>query len=299
MRERLLNGFKLSATSETEIKLVNKAGYQLQVTAIDAQRLVYRVRVTGKDRALPINSFFKHYHDGSEHIENVSEAADSKTQNSSLNTATIHCGSTTATLDWSSATACPLLTIVDNETGTVLHQDLQYRSYNLTAHGVRHYITMNRKDIHFGLGEVAAPLDLSGRKIEIRTSDSAAYDSWLSDPLYKHTPYLIKVPAAVMSQTPERSVKCTAYYSTSHADSIWDIGKSIDEPWGAYKTFETETGGLDTYIFCGDLQNVSATLAHLTGALPLMPPRWSLGYISSPMGLAAVVGPVVALLTQC
>lgn len=113
MRERLLDGFKLASSSEAEIKLINKAGYELSVTAVDPQRLVSRVRVTGKDRALPINSFFKHYHDGSERV-------DDKPQNSSSNTATIHCGGTTATLDWSSATACPLLTITDDETGSTL-----------------------------------------------------------------------------------------------------------------------------------------------------------------------------------
>ena len=271
MRERLLEGFKSHASSKSSVTLLNEQGYHLSVDVVEYKHPTYRVRLTGPAREGPLNSFFKEHK-----AVRSTQTAPSKTT-----TASLQCYYTEAVLDWKSS---PVLTIRNNSDGSVLHSDLPNRAYNLSSSGIRHYSRMNRQDVHFGLGEVAGPINLTGRRFEIRTSDSACYDSFETDPLYKHTPFLVNVP--------RKGGICTAYYSASLSDSIWDVGKSVDEPWGAFKSFEVETGGLEFYIFHGSLQEISVTFAWLTGSLPLMPPRWSLGYLSSSMGLAESVRPI-------
>lgn len=273
MRERLLEGFKRRATSESSVDLQNEQGYLFSVDIIRNKYPVYRIRLSGPERDSPLNSFF---------LDKIHAQASRKNGNNlgRASSASLECSGTTAKIDWTSS---PTLTIQDSEDGSILHSDLPSRAYNLSANGIRHYSRLDRQDVHFGLGEVAAPINLTGRRFEMRTSDSASYDAYQTDPLYKHTPYLIRLPRA------RPGGKCTAYYSTSHSDSVWDIGKSVDEPWGAYKSFEVETGGLEIYIICGTLPQISSTMTSLTGFRPLMPPRWSLGYLSSSMGLAESV----------
>ena len=268
MRERLLEHFKLESSSSTNVKLANKLGYSLSVDLISKQRNVYRIQVEGKDRPLAPSTLPLRQPD-----QSASEASARDTLS-----VTIAGDGTQATLDF---TKSPQLSIINTKSGEVLHKDLPNRAYNLSGFGVRHYASLDRSDIHFGLGEVGAPLNLTGRQFNLRTSDTASYDTYTTSMQYKHTPFIIR-----MSRTTQY---CTAYYSSSSADSIVDIGASIDEPWGAYRTFEVETGGLDMYVFSGTLPEVCATMAWLTGKERLMPPRWAMGYLSSSMGIAESV----------
>lgn len=72
--------------------------------------------------------------------------------------------------------------------------DLQARSYVLTEHGVIRHWKLDRSCLHLGLGEKAAPIDLTGRSFTLHATDAAYYDSYRTDPLYKHTPFLISTP---------------------------------------------------------------------------------------------------------
>lgn len=72
--------------------------------------------------------------------------------------------------------------------------DLRARSYALTEHGMIRHWSLDRTRLHLGLGEKAAPIDLTGRKFTLHATDAAWYDSYRTDPLYKHTPFLISTP---------------------------------------------------------------------------------------------------------
>lgn len=58
--------------------------------------------------------------------------------------------------------------------------DLPSRSYALTEHGVMRHWWLERDNVHLGMGEKAAPLDLTGRSFRCDGSDSAAYDAYES-----------------------------------------------------------------------------------------------------------------------
>ena len=58
----------------------------------------------------------------------------------------------------------PLVTVGFANQEKPLHSDLPFRSYCLDGPGVAHYTRYNRNTLHVGLGEKAAPMNLSNRK---------------------------------------------------------------------------------------------------------------------------------------
>jgi len=106
----------------------------------------------------------------------------------------------------------------------VLH-DLRARSYALTEHGVIRHWSLDRTRLHLGLGEKAAPIDLTGRKFTLHATDAAWYDSYRTDPLYKHTPFLISTPRP----TEDGQVRLTyAIFHGTNSIATWDVGGEID-----------------------------------------------------------------------
>jgi alpha-glucosidase (family GH31 glycosyl hydrolase) len=108
-----------------------------------------------------------------------------------------------ATVEW---TDVPIVSI--GFTGQEpLHTDLPFRSYVLDGTGVAHYTRYHRNNLHIGLGEKAAPMDLSNRHFTLSATDCFGYDVHRTDPMYKHIPLLIRA-------TPNGVI---ATFSTSHA----------------------------------------------------------------------------------
>lgn len=154
-----------------------------------------------------------------------------------------------------------------------LYSDLQFRSYAIDGPGVAHYTTYDPKKHHAGLGEKAAPFDLSGRTFRIAATDSFGYNGHRTDPLYKHIPLLI-------SAGPQG---CVAQFSSSHSRSMVSVGGEMDGLWGNYKVYRQDYGGLEEYLMVGHtLQDITQTYAGLVGK-PRLVPRWALGYIAGGM----------------
>lgn len=171
--------------------------------------------------------------------------------------------------------------------------DLPARSYALTEHGIMRHWLIERDNVHFGLGEKAAPLDLTGRSFSISGTDAACYDAFLGDPLYKHTPFLISAPRP----KPGKPTPSTyALYHASNSNGLWDLGRHHDDPWGYFKTYTQDHGGLDEwYLFGAGPKQVTRTWAEIVG-MPLLVGRDWLGYLASGMGLGesvsfAMLGP--------
>ena len=156
--------------------------------------------------------------------------------------------------------------------------DLPGRSYALSEHGfVRHW-WMERENIHVGLGEKAGPVNLTGRSFHIHGTDAAGYDAFEGDPLYKHTPFLISAPKAVEGTTLPSTY---AIYHPTNSVSTWDIGRSHDDPWGYYKKFTQDWGGLEEWVMFGKgTREVVRTFAELVGKPKLVPRDW-LGYLGT------------------
>jgi len=156
-------------------------------------------------------------------------------------------------------------------------RDLQARSYALTEHGIIRHWSLDRSRLHLGLGEKAAPIDLTGRSFMMHATDAALYDSYRTDPLYKHTPFLVSTPR------PTKDGKQELTYAIFHATNsiaTWDVGGEIDYPSGGWsKQFIQHWGGLEEWVMVGrGVEGVVKTFAEMAGKPRLVGRDW-LGYL--------------------
>jgi hypothetical protein len=184
-------------------------------------------------------------------------------------------GDIEATVDW---TGAPIVSV-----GFVgedpLHTDLPFRSYVIDGPGIAHYTRYHRNNLHIGLGEKAAPMDLSNRHFTLSATDCFGYDVHRSDPMYKHIPLLVRA-------TPHG---CVATFSTSHARGYYSVGSEMDGMWGPFKVYRQDHGGLEFYTMVGrTLQEIVTLYADLVG-YPLLVPRWAFGYLAGGMKVSSFV----------
>ncbi|KAK3185737.1 hypothetical protein K4F52_005602 [Lecanicillium sp. MT-2017a] len=184
----------------------------------------------------------------------------------------IEVGDVVAHIDWTESS--PLVSIAFKETQDApILQDVPNRGYAVDGLGIAHYTRYNRHTLHVGLGEKAAPMDLSGRRFEMSATDSFGYDVYRTEPLYKNIPLLINA-------TP---TGCIATFATSHGRGMYSIGSEMDGMWGRYKVYRQDFGGLEEYTIVGrTLKDIVRTYADLVG-YPLLVPRWAFGYLSGGM----------------
>ncbi len=142
---------------------------------------------------------------------------------------------------------------------------------------VRHYLQRERSERYYGLGDKTGPLDLHGRRLRTLALDSLGYDPQRGDPLYKHWPFVLARAAS--------GVWYGIYYDTLAA-CTFDLGCEHDNYHDLYRYVEIDDGDLDYYFMVGSSPaDVIAQFVRLIGGTHL-PPRWSLGYAQTAMGLA-------------
>ncbi|PMB63494.1 Alpha-glucosidase 2 [Beauveria bassiana] len=272
-QERVLSGWAAAATNNTagaqepRVLLFSGSGSAdaFQFSFETLRRNVFRTRFTSNSHPLPPHPSPRPIKAELDEVK-LSVASPSET------TKEIEIGDVVVKLDWTQSS--PLLSIAYTESREEpIHQDLPFRGYVVDGPGVAHYTRYNRGTLHVGLGEKAAPMDLSGRKFEMSATDSFGYDVYRTDPLYKNIPLLINA-------TPSG---CVATFSTTHSRGLYSIGSEMDGMWGRYKVFRQDYGGLEEYtIVARTLKDIVRTYAELVG-FPLLVPRWAFGYLSGGM----------------
>ncbi len=136
-----------------------------------------------------------------------------------------------------------------------------------------HYQALRENEAHYGLGDKTGPLDRTGRRLRCLQSDALGYDAELSDPLYKHAPFVI-------ASTGEASVGLL--YDTL-AETIFDLGAEHSNYFPHFRHVEMQERGAVLYVIAGPrLADVVERLHALTGK-PAFPPRWSLGFAFTSM----------------
>lgn len=142
---------------------------------------------------------------------------------------------------------------------------------------VRHCIERDPREHYYGLGDKTGPLNLRGRRLRCLGQDSIGYDPATGDPLYKHWPFVI-------TRTGD-GLWTGVYYDTLCA-TTFDLGCEHDNYHGLFRTVEIDDGDLDYYLMVGRTPaEVVAQFVALIGGTHL-PPRWSLGFAQTAMGLA-------------
>ena len=163
--------------------------------------------------------------------------------------------------------------------GRLLVSDRATSSYFTSARtgAVRHYLQRERAERYYGLGDKTGPLDLHGRRLRTLALDSLGYDPQRGDPLYKHWPF-------VLTRSPTGQW-FGIYYDTLSA-CTFDLGCEHDNYHELFRYVEIDDGDLDYYLMAGATPGeVIAQFVKLIGGTHL-PPRWSLGYAQTAMGLA-------------
>jgi alpha-glucosidase len=142
---------------------------------------------------------------------------------------------------------------------------------------LRHSVQRDPREHYFGLGDKTGALNLHGRRLRCMGLDSIGYDAQSGDPLYKHWPFLIT-----------RTVDglWTGIYYDTLAACTFDLGCEHDNYHGLFRSTEIDDGDLDYYFMVGNTPaEVISQFVKLIGGTHL-PPRWTLGFAQTAMGLA-------------
>lgn len=137
---------------------------------------VFRTTFTSEDHPLPPFPSVRLPSAGNAGSTIANQASDDSSKQITLENAA---SGTTATVDF---TQTPVVSMRLHE--KTLHADLPHRSYALDGPGAAHYSVYKQNTLHVGLGEKAAPMDLSGRGFLITASDTFGYDAHRTDREY-------------------------------------------------------------------------------------------------------------------
>ncbi len=149
---------------------------------------------------------------------------------------------------------------------------LAYNFENEFGSGVYHYITREKGEKIYGLGDKGGALNKAGRSFKIETTDSMGYDGATSDPLYKHVPFYIC----------ENSVGCYGIFYDTASTATIDLGREHNNYYEPYKFFHSEDSVLNYYVFFGTKLQILQEFCRLVGE-QAFPPKWSFDYCGSTM----------------
>lgn len=162
--------------------------------------------------------------------------------------------------------------------GEVFASDVPARAYTYDRAGraVFHHMTRRPDEHYYGFGETAGPLDKAGMRLRMAPADAFGYDAAQTDPLYKHIPFYITL-------VPELGVAYGLFYDNL-SRSVFDLGREVNAlRGGRYRVYKAADGDLDYYLLFGPtIEAVVEKYTALTGR-PVLPPRWSFGYLASTM----------------
>jgi alpha-glucosidase len=128
---------------------------------------------------------------------------------------------------------------------------------------------------YFGFGERSGELDKAGRRMRMLNLDAFGYDAEKTDPLYKHFPFYITF-------IPGLQIAYGLFYDNL-ATSLFEMGGELDAYHERYRYYQAEDGDIDYYLIYGpSIEQVVEKYSALIGR-PILPPRWSLGYLGSTM----------------
>lgn len=141
-----------------------------------------------------------------------------------------------------------------------------------------HSMARDAHDQYFGMGDKTGPLDKHRRRLRTMQLDALGYNGETSDPLYKHWPMFLG--------RRRDSGLCYGMYYDTLSECTFDFGQEFDNYHGFYRSTDIADGDLDCYVLAGpDLPAALARFVRLVGGTAL-PPRWTLGFANTAMGLA-------------
>lgn len=167
------------------------------------------------------------------------------------------------------------LIISYRKNGELLFSDREPLAYNFEnefGEGVFHYITREKGEKIYGLGDKAGYLNKAGKSYKIETTDSMGYDAESSDPLYKHAPFYIC----------ENSVGCYGIEYITAKTAYVDLGREHNNYYAPYKYFQSSGDRLEYIVYFGTKLEILQSYCKSLGK-QAFPPKWSFDYCASTM----------------
>ena len=138
---------------------------------------------------------------------------------------------------------------------------------------LQHVMARDEKERHYGVGDKAGPLDHTGRRFKIDAVDPCGFDAELSDPLYKMIPFVIV----------DGPAGAHGVFYDNLAIGEMDLGCTIDNYHGLFRSYSAQDGDLDFYVLAGpSVPDVVRRFSWLTGGQAFAP-KWSLGFATTSM----------------
>ena len=106
---------------------------------------------------------------------------------------------------------------------------------------LQHVMARDEHERHYGLGDKAGPLDRTGRRFKIDAVDPCGFDAELSDPLYKMIPFVIV----------DGPAGAHGVFYDNLAIGEMDLGCTIDNYHGLFRSYSAQDGDLDFYVIAG------------------------------------------------
>lgn len=139
-----------------------------------------------------------------------------------------------------------------------------------------HHMARGEDERHYGLGDKSGPLDHTGRRYRIDAVDPCGFDAETSDPLYKMIPFVIV----------DGPRGAHGVYWDNLARAEVDLGATLDNYHGLFRSYVAEEGDLDYWVLSGPrVRDVTRRFSWLTGGQALAP-RWSFGFGMTSMAIA-------------
>ena len=161
--------------------------------------------------------------------------------------------------------------------GHSIASDLSRRAYvyDRASAAVWHYLEHRPGEHYFGFGERSGELAKAGRRMRMLDLDAFGYDAEKTDPLYKHFPFYITF-------IPDTQTAYGLFYDNL-ATSVFEMGGELDAYHGRFRYYQADDGDIDYYLIYGpSIEQVIEKFSTLIGR-PILPPRWSLGFLGSTM----------------
>ena len=149
---------------------------------------------------------------------------------------------------------------------------LAYNFENEFGSGVFHYVTREKNERIYGLGDKAGYLNKAGKSYTIDTTDSMGYDAENSDPLYKYVPFYIC----------ENSAGCYGIFYSGTAPATIDTGREHNNYYEHYKYYRSDGEKLCYYVYFGTKLEILQQYCRQCGK-QAFPPKWSFDYCASTM----------------
>lgn len=159
--------------------------------------------------------------------------------------------------------------------GHMLFCDRAPLAYNFDGEfgrGTFHYISREKGERIYGLGDKCGTLNKSSNAYRIETTDPMGYNAESTDPLYKHVPFFIC----------ENSVGSYGIFYDTSDTSYFDFGKEINNYYEPYKYFRTQDNALVYYVLFGTNLEIVKQFSHICGK-QMLPPKRSFDYCASTM----------------